>query len=608
MNQPFDPKLYVKNLTSRPGVYRMLNEAGEVIYVGKARNLKKRVGSYFAKNHSAEKTRSLVRHIARIEVTVTHTESEALILENNLIKQLQPRYNILMRDDKSYPYIHLSGNHEYPRLTIHRGSRKAPGRYFGPFPSAGAVRESLRLMQKLFPVRQCEDSFFRNRSRPCLQHQIGRCSAPCVGLVSKLDYQQHLRHAELFLLGKNQQVMEELAESMTAAANGQDYERAAVIRDQIVALRTVQERQSVDGAVSGNLDVLAVVVRHGVGVVELVSIRNGRNLGSRTYYPRLAGDEPVEAVLAAFIAQHYIDRVPPAQLTVSCVPEDVDLLERVLGDQIERRVKISKASRGGRLRWVKMATTNAEQALSRRLADKANLHQRYEALQASLQLESVPTRMECFDISHTQGEGTVASCVVFDSNGPLKSDYRRFNIKGVTGGDDYAAIAQAVQRRYVRLQRGEGKLPDLLIIDGGKGQLAAAAAVLEDLGVVGLTLMSVAKGVARRPGQEQLFLWGRRSASILPADSPALHLIQQIRDEAHRFAITGHRARRAKTSRESVLEQVPGMGPKRRQQLLSRFGGLQAVQRAGVDDLARVPGISRKLAEAVYDQLHGEDR
>ncbi|MDZ7662944.1 excinuclease ABC subunit UvrC [Thiohalophilus sp.] len=606
----FDAKAFIKGLPNRPGVYRMLDANGTVIYVGKAVDLKKRVASYFRTNLDSPKTRVMVAQIAAIEVTVTHNESEALILENTQIKSLRPRYNVLFRDDKSYPYIYLSTEHPYPRLTFHRGAKRGKGRYFGPYPSAPSVRETLSLLQKLFPVRQCRDSFYNNRSRPCLQYQIKRCTAPCVGLISEADYAEDVRHAILFLEGKSSAVIDALAGRMAEAAGALDYEAAARYRDQIASLRHIQDKQYMDSDSGGNLDVIAAAVEGGLGCVQIFTIRQGRNLGNRSYFPKhlegLASEQPQSELISHFLTQHYLSRQDdiPAELIVSHPPVEQTLIETTLGEAAGRRVAISHKLRGTRARWRDMAAQNARQALGQRLNSQATQLQRFETLQEVLQLDELPQRLECFDISHTMGEATVASCVVFDINGPLKSDYRRFNIEGITPGDDYAAMEQALTRRYKRLREGEGKLPDILFIDGGKGQVQTARNVLEELQVPGVRLIGIAKGPGRKPGLETLYLSDGGEETILPADSRALHLIQQIRDEAHRFAITGHRQRRQKSRNTSTLEQIPGLGPRRRQNLLHRFGGLQEIARAGVEDLAAVNGISRKLAQQIYDTFH----
>jgi excinuclease ABC subunit C len=600
----FDSAAFLKTLTGRPGVYRMLDSDGTVIYVGKAKNLKKRVSSYFRKTGLTAKTRVMVAQIAAIETTVTHTENEALILENNLIKELMPRYNILLRDDKSYPYLFISGD-RFPRLSLHRGAKRRVGKYFGPYPSAGAVRESLNLLQKLFPVRQCEDSYYQNRSRPCLQYQIKRCTAPCVGLVSEEDYKKDVEHTIMFLEGKNQQVMDDLTAEMEAASKRLDFEQAAAIRDKIIALRRVQERQYVSST-QGEFDVLAAIVRDGIAVVEVCFIRGGRNLGSKSYFPKGSADSSAEELLTAFIPQYYLGKNVPAEILLSHQAEDMALLQDVLQTESGHKVSLRQPQRGQAVRWMKMAQTNAEISLAQRLSSRANLLQRFEMLQDALELDEMPKRIECFDISHTRGEKTVASCVVFGLEGAIKADYRKFNIEGITGGDDYAAMNQALSRRFTRLQKGEGKRPDLLLIDGGKGQIREAREVLAELNLSDLPILGIAKGPERKPGEESLFLVGREGEVTLSSDSPALHLLQQVRDEAHRFAITGHRQRRAKARKTSTLEHIEGLGPKRRQKLLQQFGGLQEVQRAGVEDLTKVDGISKALAQKIYDVLHGD--
>jgi excinuclease ABC subunit C len=601
----FDAADFLKTLTSRPGVYRMLDAQHDVLYVGKARNLKRRVSSYFRKTGLNAKTRALVGQIAGIEVTVTNTEGEALLLENNLIKQHQPRYNVLLRDDKSYPYIYLSTNQEFPRLSFHRGARRGKGRYFGPYPSSGAVRESLHLLQKLFRVRQCEDSFFRNRARPCLQYQIKRCTAPCVGYVSTADYAEDVSNTVMFLEGKSSTVIDGMVKKMERAAADLRYEQAAEIRDQIASLHRVQEKQYVSNE-RGDLDIVACATDRGHTCIQVFFVRRGRNLGNTVFFPKNPAESRSEDVLSAFLPQYYIGREIPAELLLSHRPADFSLLQEVLGEQAGHRVRLATSVRGDRARWLRLARSNAEQALASWLNTRKGYAGRLRELQSALGLPDPPERMECFDISHTSGEATVASCVVFGMEGPLKSDYRRFNIEHIQPGDDYGAMEQALTRRYTRLMKGEGKLPDLLFIDGGKGQVGAAVSALEELQVTGVRIVGIAKGPERKPGLETLFIAGDGRAVHLPENSPALHLIQQIRDEAHRFAITGHRQRRAKTRRTSALEGIPGVGPKRRQQLLKQFGGLQEVARAGVDDLVGVKGINRALAQQIYDAFHNE--
>jgi excinuclease ABC subunit C len=601
----FDVENFLKNLTPRPGVYRMLDGEGAVLYVGKARNLRKRVGSYFRRNGLGDKTRALVAQIAAIEVTVTNTEGEALLLENNLIKSLRPRYNVLLRDDKSYPYIYLSSDQQFPRLSFHRGAKRGKGSYFGPYPSAGAVRESLQLLQKLFRVRQCEDSFFNNRSRPCLQYQIKRCTAPCVGNICPEDYAEDVKNTVLFLEGGDRAVIDALVTRMEKVSAALEYEKAAEYRDQIATLRRVQERQYVSSE-RGDLDILAIATNGGHACVQVFFIRKGRNLGNAVFYPSVPDESGNEATLSAFITQYYLGRSIPSELLLSHAPEEAHWIEEVLSEQAGHRVKLTTAVRGERARWLQLALDNAGQALLAYLNTRKGYLGRLQELTQALGLEELPERMECFDISHTRGESTVASCVVFGMEGPIKSDYRRFNIQDIQPGDDYAAMEQALTRRYTRLVKGEGKLPDLLFIDGGKGQIRAARRVLEELQVTDILIIGIAKGPERKPGLETLYVAGRSHVVTLAPDSPALHLIQQIRDEAHRFAITGHRQRRARTRRTSPLEQIAGIGPKRRQQLLKQLGGLGEVARAGVDDLQTVKGIDRTLAQQIYDAFHGE--
>ena len=602
-HKPFDHKAFFQTLTHSPGVYRMLDAEGKVLYVGKAKDLKRRVSSYFTRSQN-RRIQLLVSKIRSIETTVTHTEAEALILENNLIKSLKPRYNVLLKDDKSYPYIYLSAE-TFPRLAFHRGAKKGKGRYFGPYPNAGSMRDTMQLLQKLFPVRQCDESFYRNRSRPCLQYQIKRCTAPCVGLVGTEEYEQDVQNAVLFLDGKTSTVIEELVNRMEQASDKLEYEQAARYRDQITRLSKIQKKQYVTGE-KGDLDLAACVMDAGVAVIQLFFIRGGRNLGNKVFYISYRDGRKEKEILTAFLCQHYIGKQVPAEIIVSSRPEELELIQQVLSTENGRKVKISSSVRTEKARWLKMARQNAKLSLNARLASRAGYESRLEALQDAFKLDETPQRMECFDISHTSGEKTVASCVVFDQQGAAKHDYRRFNIKDITPGDDYAAMEQALMRRYERIQSGEGKLPDILFIDGGKGQLASAERVMNELAVTGVTLIGIAKGRARKVGMEQLFLAGNTTPIILPEDSPAIHLVQQIRDEAHRFAITGHRQKRERAGKSSILEELPGVGPKRRQRLLKQFGGLQELKNAGVEDLQRVEGISRKLAQKIYDCFHGE--
>ena len=598
----FDPKAFLKELSSLPGVYRMLNTAGDVIYVGKARDLKKRVSSYFQKNLPSPRTRMMVSQIANIETTVTRSEAEALLLENNLIKSLMPRYNVLFRDDKSYPYIMLSGD-EYPRLAFHRGSQQKQHRYFGPFPNAVAVRESIQLLQKVFRLRTCENSVFSNRSRPCLQYQIERCTAPCVNYISPEDYKRDVSHAELFLEGREQQVMDELSNKMMEAAERQEFEQAAIFRDRIQSLRQVQARQFVSDFRSGDADVVVCVSEAGAMCVNLVMIRGGRHVGDRSFFPQHIEDCDEKTVLEAFLEQHYLQQpVPP--LIITGIPLEEETLLELLSERAGRKVQISAYAGGDRRIWLKMAQTNAEIALKQHLARKTTQEGRLLALREALSLPESAERIECFDISHTMGEATVASCVVFDKGAMQNSEYRRYNITDITPGDDYAAMRSVLTRRYTKIAAGEGKLPDLIFIDGGKGQLGVAVEVMQDVGLPDMMLVGIAKGEERKPGLEQLIFPDREQALRLEKDNPGLHLLQEIRDEAHRFAITGHRGRRGKARTKSSLEEIGGVGAKRRQKLLTRFGGLSGVLKASVDELAQVEGISPALAEKIYQELH----
>ena len=600
----FDPKPFLANLSQRPGVYRMIAANGEVLYVGKARNLKNRVSTYFtgSKAHAA-KTMAMVSQIANIEVTATASETEALLLEYNLIKRHRPRYNVTLRDDKSFPYLYITTEQDYPRISFYRGSRKLPGRFFGPYPNARATRETVLLLQKLFLLRPCSDTFFANRSRPCLQYQIKRCSGPCVGLISVENYKQDVEDAIKVLEGRAAELIDDLAGRMEEAAQLLEFERAARLRDQINGIKAIHSTQSVTRNVTEDIDAVALVSHGSDHCVAIVFVRGGRNLGSSNFFPR-AGLAEESELLSGFLSQYYLGRDAPGEILISQPIEDADLLEATLSERLERSVQIRSGVRGVRARWLEMARTNAELGLNMRRATEATTTEQLQSVAEVFGLSAPPKRMECFDVSHTMGERTVASCVVFGTEGPLKSDYRRFNIEGLAPGDDYGAMRQALSRRYARIKKGEAPLPDLLLIDGGPGQLAEAISVLKELEIEGVCVAGVAKGADRRPGQERLFLAGEEHPRILPPDSPALHLIQRIRDEAHRFAITGHRQRRAKARTHSVLETVPGLGPRKRRELLRQFGGLQGVIRAGVDDLAKVHGIGRKLAQSIYDTLH----
>jgi excinuclease ABC subunit C len=581
----------------------MLDADGLILYVGKARNLKSRVSSYFQPSNVQPKVQALIAKTANMEVTITNSETEALLLEYNLIKKHRPRFNVVLRDDKSFPYLHLETNHEFPRLNFYRGSRKEPGKYFGPYPSAGAVRDTLQQLQKLFRIRNCDDTYFANRSRPCLQYQIQRCTAPCVGLVSKEHYARDVGAAIKVLEGRNDEVSEDLGRRMEAAAGRLQFEEAAQLRDQLAKLKVIQSQQIVTAGAEHDADVIAVAAANGEFCVALMFVRAGRSLGSTTFFPKAPLAELPE-VLAAFVMQYYLERDAPTEIIVEQDFDEMGLLETTLAERLSHKVRICSSVRGIRARWLEMMHTNAEQALTMRRLARAGVELSLEDLREAFDLEEAPSRLECFDISHTGGTDTVASCVVFGVEGPLKSDYRRFNISGIQPGDDYAAMYQALTRRYKRIRDGEIVKPDVLLIDGGKGQLAEAAKVLQELGVEGITLIGVAKGVDRRAGQEQLFLLGQDTPTILPPDSRALHLIQRVRDEAHRFAIAGHRRKRAKRHSQSILETIPGLGPVKRRELLKQFGGLQGILRAGIEDFIQIRGLGRELAQVIYEHLH----
>ena len=607
-DERFDPKAFLKTVTSQPGVYRMYDASGTVIYVGKAKDLKKRLSSYFRVQVSSRKTETLVKNIAQIDVTVTHTETEALLLEHNYIKLYQPRYNVLLRDDKSYPLIFLSADN-HPRITVHRGAKHAKGEYFGPFPNSYAVRETLALLQKLFPIRQCENSVYSNRSRPCLQYQIGRCLGPCVkGLVSEEDYKDQVEYVRLFLSGKDQQVVTQLVNRMEEASKSLRFEDAGRIRDQIQAVRRVTERQFVSGN-SEDLDVIGVAFESGMACLHVLFIRQGKVLGSRSYYPKVPGGTDLGEVVQTFVGQFYLQgsqqRTLPGEILLDFSLAEKDLLADSLSELAGRKVQIQSNPRGDRARYLKLARTNASTALTTKLAQQSTIHQRLAELAKTLHLAEI-NRMECFDISHTMGEQTVASCVVFDGNGPVRSEYRRYNITGITPGDDYAAMAQVLQRRYGKAL-DDNKIPDVIFIDGGKGQLGMALDVFNSLNVEWdkskPLLIGIAKGADRKAGLETLFFVPEGEGIALPADSPALHVIQHIRDDSHNHAITGHRQRRAKVRTTSALEEIEGVGPKRRQVLLKYMGGIQPLLNASVEEIAQVPGISIALAEKIHNAL-----
>ena len=607
-NERFVPQAFLKTVTSQPGVYRMYDASGTVIYVGKAKDLKKRLSSYFRVQVSSRKTETLVKNIDQIDVTVTHTETEALLLEHNYIKLYQPRYNVLLRDDKSYPLIFLSADN-HPRLTIHRGAKHAKGEYFGPFPNSYAVRETLALLQKLFPIRQCENSVYRNRSRPCLQYQIGRCLGPCVsGLVSEEEYKQQVDYVRLFLEGKDQQVVTQLIERMEAASKDLRFEDAGRYRDQIQAVRRVTERQFVSGN-SEDLDVIGVAFESGMACLHVLFIRQGKVLGSRSYYPKVPGGTEMSEVVQTFVGQFYLQgsqaRTLPGEILLDFSLPEKDLLAESLSEMAGRKVYIQSKPRGDRARYLKLARTNATTALTTRLSERSTIHQRLAELAKTLNLSEI-NRMECFDISHTMGEQTVASCVVFDANGPVRAEYRRYNITGITPGDDYAAMTQVLNRRYGKSIE-EAKIPDVIFIDGGKGQLGMALDVFKELDVTWdkskPLLIGIAKGADRKAGLETLFFKAEGEGIALPSDSPALHVIQHIRDDSHNHAITGHRQKRAKVRNTSALEEIEGVGPKRRQVLLKYMGGIQPLLNASAEEIAKVPGISHALAEKIHNAL-----
>ncbi len=602
----FDSKQFLSSVSTSPGVYRMLDDQSNTLYVGKAKRLKARLASYF-RGQLNTKTQAMVGRIADVQVTVTRTETEALLLEQTLIKQLRPPYNILLRDDKSYPFVFVTDRHTYPALEYKRARQRSDdGRYLGPYPSSGAVRESLALMQKIFHIRNCEDSVFAHRSRPCLQYQIQRCSAPCVDYISAEDYQRDVEHAVMCLEGKSENVTQELMEAMEVASKALNFEEAARLRDQVQQLRQLQQRQFVDTG-GGDADIFALAQRPGALGVSVLSVRDGRLLGARHHTPKNDLDLPLETLLTEVVSQYYFGQPHnvPSEVITSHPLDDSELIAEALTQQAGKRIRVTSQVRGHRAQWQQLAITNAEQQLASQLANQTQLTQRFTALQKALGLEETPQRLECFDISHSHGEATVASCVVFDHQGPRKSDYRHFRIEGVAAGDDYAAMQQALTRRLKRVKSGEAVAPDILIVDGGKGQLNMAREVFKELDITHIMLLGVAKGTTRKAGLESLFVETADNPLDLDPASPALHLIQHIRDESHRFAIAGHRAQRDKARRTSTLQEIPGIGPKRRRELLRFFGGLQGVQKASRDELARVPGINASLAESIYRALNG---
>lgn len=600
---------FLKSLTTRPGVYQMMDQHGTVLYVGKAKNLKKRVTSYFKRVVSDTKTQVLVSKIVKIDITITQSDNEALLLESNLIKKLKPRYNVLLRDDKSYPYLYLTAHEDFPRLDFHRGAKSKKGRYFGPYPSAGAVRETLTLLQKLFKLRQCSDSFFNNRTRPCLQYQIKRCTAPCVNYISPEDYQQNVHYAVLFLEGKNQVIVKELINKMDQASSKLAYETAAKYRDLIKTLGKISESQIVTTA-QGNIDVMAIAQDMETVCIQVIFIRRGRVIGNRAYFPNTPANSTLAEVFSQFLPQFYLNRLRgddiPQRVLLNIDLPDKDWIENALCEQFDKKMTISTQVRGKNRQWLQMAKTNAEHALASHNTQKKGYYARMEALQKALRLANLPQRIECFDISHALGEATVGSCVVYTLDGPKTSDYRRFNIKGVTAGDDYGALKDVLSRRYTRLKKEEQILPDVVLIDGGKGQLHIAQEVLEDLQVSGVTILSIVKGPGRKPAYDRIFISDGDREVELSHDSVALHLLQHIRDEAHRFAISAHRKQRGKKKIHSEVADIPGIGPKRRRDLLNHFGGLQELKRASASAIANVPGIGVKTAQQIYDFLHGD--
>ena len=598
----FDHKTFLSNVGEAPGIYQMFDDAESLLYVGKAKNLKKRLSSYFRSTGLPIKTAAMMKKVTNIQVTLTHTENEALILESNLIKKHKPHYNILLRDSKSYPFIHIDTSHEFPRLSFYRGDRSQPGRYFGPYPGVAAIRDTLALLQKVLPVRQCDDVFFSNRSRPCLQHQIKRCSAPCVGLITKENYAKDIELTSLFLQGKDDSLNTLLQNNMEQASKELQFEQAAGWRDRIHALRRVQSHQSITSGHS-DIDLITVASLHGKVCVEVTFIRGGRHSGSNGHFPKVPLEFTEAQVISAFISQYYHNRPAPKQIIIGVKLSDQADLEAWLSEQSSYKVSITNSVRGVRRDWLNMAQINVTERIKRRESESQSVHQRLQALSEVFNLEQVISRIECFDISHTQGQQTVASCVVFTEAGITKSDYRRYNINNITPGDDYAAMRQAIERRYKRVLQEEGKLPDVLLIDGGKGQLSSAVEIMHELQISSVMLVGIAKGEGRKPGLETLFVQGQKVGIKLAANSAAMHLVQQIRDEAHRFAIAGHRAKRGRAQTKSILQEISGIGAKRRQALLKHFGGLQGIQQAGIKDLIKVDGINEDLAAKIYHYL-----
>jgi len=599
----FDGKKFTRRLSAGPGVYLMRDADGTALYVGKAANLRKRVSSYFDARPKIERIMRMVARIESIEVSLTRTEAEALLLENEWIKSLKPRYNVLLRDDKSYPWVMLGTDHQFPRITFHRGGKDRGRTYLGPYPSASSVRESINLIQKLFLLRNCEDSYFSHRTRPCLQYQIKRCTAPCVDKISVTDYARQVEDSLLFLRGHSQKVITRLIGRMEKAAAAQHYEQAAQYRDQINHLKQMQARQFVSAG-NGDLDIIALARVQRICAIEVISVRGGRSLGQRDYFPTQSEGHTDAEVLHAFLGQYFRERKPPPELIISHSIQQQNLFEAVFSERSGRKVRIQAHPRSHRRQWLELAGRNALNALHMRSTESSRISRQFEALAELLQLEEPPQIIECFDVSHTSGHKTVASCVVFGFDGPVKSRYRRYNLKGFEPGDDYAAMREVLGRRYRKLQKEEGHPPDLIIVDGGKGQLGIAIEVLAECGLGDIPLMGIAKGPSRRAGYEEWVL-PVAPYSLQPGpESSASHLVQQVRDEAHRFAITGHRGRRQKAAVHSVLEDIAGVGARRRRALLTHFGGIQGVRKAGIEELAGIPGINRQLAARIFKALH----
>lgn len=600
-----DVKSFLANLPTSPGIYKMLDVMGQVIYVGKAKNLKKRISSYFIASSRDAKTESLFHQIANIETSVTNTENEALLLENTLIRTFKPHYNILCKDDKSYPYLLLT-QHDFPRLNIHRGARNIPGEYFGPFANASAIRETLNTLQKIFKLRSCGENFFRNRKRPCIQYQIKRCTAPCVGRITTENYLRNVDFLRKFLQGKSDTVIESIIPLMAEAAEKQEYEMAAYYRDEIASLKKLQQQQYVV-AQSGNVDVITQVNDVNGVCIGIVMVRNGLVLGSKTFVQETAAFvEPLE-ILLSFVTQYYLTPSRredlPKKIIFGVHGIDKNFVKEFFNENLQHAVAIITRAQGIHAKWVEMARVNAEHVLKKHFSARASFYQHLESLRRVLGLNSLPRRIECFDVSHTQGEATQAACVVFGENGALKNEYRRFNVHGFWG-DDYGALQNALSRHYTKLKEHPQFLPDVLMIDGGLGQLHVAQKVLEELQISGIFLLSIAKGPTRKPGLEEIYCQGRHEPYVFASDSPELHFLQQIRDEAHRFAITGQRAKLARARTTSILENIPGIGKKRRTLLLQHFGGLQGLKNATPDDLCKLSGISIELAKKIYEYLH----